>query len=79
MTKIVKLRRTCFMAPEQWEGELETGESLYARERHGEWRVEVDDQVVGRGWEGSALDALYRMFDLPDEAFVEDEEGESDG
>lgn len=29
------------LAPEQWDGEV-NGHSFYFRERHGEWRIELD-------------------------------------
>jgi hypothetical protein len=40
--KIVQLKRTSGGAPEQWEGKLETGQEVYARERHGTVRIELD-------------------------------------
>ncbi|HEX7323251.1 MAG TPA: hypothetical protein VF299_10030 [Mycobacterium sp.] len=35
------------MAPEQWNGEVD-GHSFYFRERHGEWRIELDLRPSGR-------------------------------
>ncbi len=37
----VAAKRTCFAAPEVWEGSVD-GRSFYFRERHGEWRIEID-------------------------------------
>ena len=37
---IEAVRSTC-AAPEQWEGSVD-GHSFYFRERHGEWRIELD-------------------------------------
>jgi hypothetical protein len=39
--------RTSSFVPEQWEGEVD-GHSFYFRERHGEWRLEIDLQPTGR-------------------------------
>lgn len=35
------------LAPEQWRGEVD-GHSFYFRERHGEWRIELDLRPSGR-------------------------------
>ncbi|MCF1815014.1 hypothetical protein [Mycobacterium intracellulare] len=35
------------LAPEQWDGEVD-GHSFYFRERHGEWRIELDLRPSGR-------------------------------
>lgn len=46
------------LAPEQWTGEVD-GHSFYFRERHDEWRIEVDLRPVGRFsrvWIGGDLD-----------------------
>ncbi len=69
---IVELRRTCFLCPEQWEGKLSTGENIFARERHNEWRVEVDGDVIDRGEDGTAYDALLKHFDIAPDAESED-------
>lgn len=37
----VVAERTCLAAPEVWEGEID-GRSFHFRERHGEWRIELD-------------------------------------
>ena len=68
---IKTLTRTCFLCPEQWEGELSDGRSIYARERHGSVRVEIDDEVIHRSEEGSALDALHFLFEIPIEVLEE--------
>jgi hypothetical protein len=46
------------MAPEQWRGTVE-GHSFYFRERHGDWRIELDLRPSGRfyrAWIGGDLD-----------------------
>ena len=63
--KIVKLERTCFACPEQWEGVTEDGSTVYARERHGEMRVELNGEVILRRENMTALDGLYRCFEIP--------------
>lgn len=35
------------LVPEQWDGEVD-GHSFYFRERHGEWRIELDVRPTGR-------------------------------
>ena len=75
---IVELRRTCYLCPEQWEGKLDTGEAVFARERHDVWRVEVDGVVIDRGslnegGVGSAYEALLKWFDIAPDAEKEDE------
>lgn len=65
MLKIIKLKRTCFACPEQWEGETENGDKIYARERHGEMRVELNDEVIYRAEDMTALDGLFRCFEIP--------------
>lgn len=37
----VTAERTCLAAPEIWEGTVD-GRSFFFRERHGEWRIEID-------------------------------------
>lgn len=47
------------LAPEQWWGTVD-GRSFYFRERHDEWRIELDLRPSGRhvrAWNGSDLDA----------------------
>jgi hypothetical protein len=43
----VTAERTSSYAPEQWEGNVD-GHSFYFRERHDEWRIELDLQPSGR-------------------------------
>jgi hypothetical protein len=43
----VTARRTCFAAPEIWEGAID-GRSFFFRERHGQWRIEIDLAPDGR-------------------------------
>jgi hypothetical protein len=42
----VEAARTTSYAPEQWQGMVD-GHSFYFRERHGEWRVELDLEPTG--------------------------------
>lgn len=43
----VEAQRTVTACPEVWEGTID-GHSFYFRERHGEWRIEVDLEPDGR-------------------------------
>ena len=46
------------LAPEQWRGSVD-GHSFYFRERHGDWRIELDLRPSGhfyRAWTGGDLD-----------------------
>jgi hypothetical protein len=42
----VTARRMSSFAPEQWEGVID-GLSFYFRERHGQWRIEIDVEPTG--------------------------------
>lgn len=42
----VAAERTVFACPEVWEGTID-GHSFYFRERHGEWRIEIDLEPNG--------------------------------
>lgn len=42
----VAAERTCFAAPEVWEGTID-GRTFFFRERHGEWQIEVDLEPDG--------------------------------
>jgi hypothetical protein len=42
----VTARRMSSFGPEQWEGVID-GHSFYFRERHGQWRIEIDLQPTG--------------------------------
>ena len=46
MYNIVQLERTCIACPSQWEGELDTGQSVYIRFRHGQLTIDIDDTCV---------------------------------
>lgn len=65
MKKFTNLKRTCFACPEQWEGTTEDGDDVYARERHGYVRVDINGNTVFNAEEGTALDALYSLFEIP--------------
>ena len=62
MKRIIELRCTCAACPEQWEGKLETGESLYARERSGWMRVDLDEVTIHEEAGEDVLDLLGRLF-----------------
>lgn len=49
--------------PEQWEGELEDGRSVYVRERHGEVRIEIDGEVTHKEAGHDALAVLESYLD----------------
>jgi hypothetical protein len=54
----VEVRSYGGFAPEQWRGSVD-GHSFYFRERHGEWRIELDLRPTGRFsrvWVGGDLD-----------------------
>lgn len=68
----VTAEQTTWAAPEQWEGEVD-GRSFYFRERHGQWRIELDLELTGRfvsRWVGTGPDG--EMLTEP----VETTEGE---
>ena len=71
MKKLIELKQTCCLCPEQWEGKTEDGEEVYARERHGSIRVELDNAIIfsdeSNEQIGSALDALLGLFEIPQE------------
>lgn len=58
----VRAERTCTMAPEVWEGTID-GRTFFFRERHGEWRIEIDlvpdghiaQRYVGTGADGEMI------------------------
>lgn len=61
----VVAERTCFAAPEVWEGTID-GRSFYFRERHGEWHIEIDltpNGHFGQRWVGT--DASGEMVTEP--------------
>ena len=78
MTKIVKMVRTCFACPSQWDGWDAEGTYYYFRYRWGELRVDKEE-IFSTVWEGSIGDsfdgslsydelknALGDAFDLPE-------------
>lgn len=67
--KIVQLEQTCSLCPEQWEGKTADGKDVYARERHGLVRVDLDGETIFTATEGTAFDALTSLFELPKEYF----------
>ncbi len=61
--KIIELKQTSGGCPVQYEGKLETGQSIFVRERGGEVRIELDGIVVNN-MRGEALDCLCSLFEL---------------
>lgn len=66
------VRRTCIAAPEQYEGELHSGESFYFRLRGGRASVGIGRTVDAAADDpGTAVmafqDPFYAMFDTPEE------------
>jgi len=45
MVKIIKLWKTCFACPAQWEGKLDNGQYVYIRYRWGIFRVGIADCI----------------------------------
>lgn len=64
------------MCPEQWDGVLQDGREIYARERHGYIRVDVGGETVFEDHDvtemSTAWDAMNRLFDFSEA--IEDEE-----
>jgi hypothetical protein len=64
----VTAEQTTACAPEQWQGTVD-GRSFYFRERHGEWRIEIDlestghqaQRVIGTGPDGELLTEPVEM------------------
>jgi len=64
----VSAEQTTAFAPEQWKGTVD-GRSFYFRERHGEWRIELDleptgqeaQRVIGTGPDGEMLTEPVEM------------------
>jgi hypothetical protein len=54
----VEARRLTSYAPEQWEGTVD-GHSFFFRERHGEWRLDLDPRPTG--------ETLERLVDVADD------------
>lgn len=65
--KIVKLTCTSRGCPEQYEGILEGGEMLYARERHGEILIDVDGKELYSGFGNFCYDVLMNLFDFSED------------
>lgn len=64
--KMIRAKCTSYLCPEQWEGELEGGKKFFARERHDDWRIEVDDIVVASGQGHGLTEILSEVFDVSD-------------
>lgn len=68
--RVVKIIRTCFACPSQWEGEFSNGDKLYIRYRWGYLSVRRDSQDAVNGEEifgeqvGDGLDGVLRYEDL---------------
>jgi transposase len=67
-SKIVSLRQTSAGAPEQWEGKLDTGEDVYARERASSVRVELDSTTIHESLSDDPRAVLAMLFDIAPDA-----------
>ncbi len=47
--RIIELRKVSAGCPEQWEGKTAAGQLVYARERHGQVRVDLDGAAIYHG------------------------------
>lgn len=56
MIIVTKVNRTCWACPAQWDGETSDGRRIYARYRHGHFRVGVSDDEI---------DAVNAAYDRP--------------
>jgi hypothetical protein len=63
LSKLIKLKCISQGCPEQWEGELWDGRKVYARERHGEVRIEINGEVTHKEAGHDALGVLQSYFD----------------
>lgn len=61
--RIVELAQISAGAPEQYEGRLDSGESVFVRERGGTARVELNGIDVCEK-SGDALEVLSELFDI---------------
>jgi len=62
--KIVSLRQTSGGCPEQYEGKTAEGDDVFARERHGEWRIELNGEIIAEGSGDDAYAALAGEFEI---------------
>lgn len=68
MKKVKELIQTCGACPEQYEGELESGEEIYIRCRWGHGYLKINDQTVAEvdyndGWSGTFKEGdVLKMF-----------------
>lgn len=44
---VIKMVRTCYICPSQWDMSTDNGRQLYVRYRNGMFSVAVDDKVTG--------------------------------
>jgi len=45
-TPIIKLEKTCYASPAQWEGKLESGHLIYIRYRYGNLSISISENVT---------------------------------
>lgn len=73
--KIIELEMTCWACPEQYRGRTECGKEVYARERHGHVRIDLDGKTYykadGKEQGASALLALVNLFEIPNEVLID--------
>ena len=62
--KVVKIVRTCFACPEQYEGELSNGEKFYVRCRWGHARLGVSPNSVDEAVHAKPISEIYYDDDI---------------
>lgn len=45
-TPIIKLEKTCYASPAQWEGKLEDGRMIYIRYRYGNLSISISENAT---------------------------------
>ena len=63
--KLVDLRQVSQGGPEQWQGRLSDGRNVFARERHGQVRIDIEYETVHDGLGENAYDVLCTLFEMP--------------
>ncbi len=61
---IVELKQVSGGCPEQWEGKLSNGDTIYARERHGWIRIEINGVTVHEQGGEDVYEVLLEMFTI---------------
>ena len=64
MYKVKEITQTCFACPSQWEGKTIGGDEVYIRYRHGDLRVDINDNTVWGDGFGDPLDGFMTYDEL---------------